>query len=103
MAYEVLWTERAEDDLDAIVSYVAGALGSPRAASDLLDGFDALAEALSATPEMRAVSATPALARRGLRAYPVGGYVALYSFDGERVVIFRVVHQRQDYARLIGG
>ena len=29
------------------------------------------------------------------------GYVALYRFDGEKVVVAHVFHQAQDYARLV--
>lgn len=103
MAYEVIWTASARNDVDEAISYIAVKLGSPRAACEHLEAFVAAAEQLSVMPEMCALSSQPSLARRGLRSKKVKSYVLLYDFNGERVTVHRVFNGLRDYARLIDG
>ena len=37
----------------------------------------------------------------GFRPMLANGYIALYRFDGEKVVVAHIFHQTQDYARLV--
>lgn len=102
MACEVKWTESARNDVDRAIRYIATVLASPKAASEHLDSFEAAAHFISEFPELHAVGKHPSLAARGLRPYFVKNYVMLYSYDGESVLVHRVFHMLQDYARIIG-
>lgn len=101
MGYEVKWTASAKADTERIVRHIAVTLASPKAASEHLEAFLGVADTISEFSEMRAVGSHPALARRKLRPYFVKSYVVLYSYDGSEVVVHRVFHTLQDYARLI--
>ena len=102
MGCEGRWTASAKADIESIVRHIVVVLGSPKAASEHLDAFMAVAERISDFPEARAVGSQPSLACRGLRPYFVKNYVVLYSYDGDSALVHRVFHMRQDYARLIG-
>lgn len=101
MACEVVWTARAEGDLEDVVRYVAQDLASPQAAGALLDSFEEAVDLLAQTPGLFPVSTAPVLAARGLRVYPVKKYVMLYEYDGARVTVWRIFHGSRDYARLL--
>ena len=101
MACDVLWTKHARKDVEHAVRYIAERLASPKAASDLLDAVDKAIEEISAFPEACHISSRPELFSRGLRVKRVKRYVMLYSYDGDVVVVSRVFHSLQDYARLV--
>ena len=102
MACRVVWTPDAELDLDVIVEHLAGTLGTPGAASRLLDGMDSLAQTLTAFPLAHELSRDELLASRGFRKALVGSYVVLYLYDEDahEVAITNVFHTSRDYARL---
>lgn len=101
MACEVAWTQAAEDDVERAVRYIAVSLASPQAASSLLDAFERAVDEISTFPEACPVGTHPSLATRGLRKKVVKRYVLLYSYDGESVIVSRVFHSLQDYARIL--
>ena len=101
MGCEVRWTASAKADVDGIIRHIAIVLGSPKAATEHIDAFLEAADLLSDYPELHAVGNHRSLACRGLRPYYVKNYVMLYSYDGHTVIVHRVFHARQDYARLI--
>ena len=101
MGCEVKWTATARTDVEAIVRHISIVLGSPNAASEHIDAFMSVADRISDSPEMRAISTQPSLACRNLRPYFVKNYVILYSYDGNTALIHRVFHAWQDCARLI--
>ena len=101
MAYNLIVTRAAARDIDALIHYLAEDLASPQAASEHLEAIQLAFEHISNNPEMYGISWQPSLAARELRPCLIKNYVLLYHFDGERVTVMRVFHQRQDYARLI--
>ena len=101
MGYEVKWTASAKADTERIIRHIAVTLASPKAASEHLEAFLGVADSISEFPEIRAVGSHPALAQRGLRPYFVKSYVVLCSYDGNEVIVHRIFHTLQDYARLI--
>ena len=110
MACNVVWTQRAGEDLREIIGYIAKTLASPQAAAQHLDAFEEAVERVSRMPELYAVSAQPSLSARNLRPCFVGNYVMLYNYDvtqnvdcepGGTVTIYRIFSTLQDYAKLI--
>jgi len=93
---EVLWSERALDDMDALAAYIAS--DNPVAASQVLDRIEATAVRLGHAP----------IGRRGRVAgtyeKPVRGlpYIIAYALEAmpagdERVVILRVIHGARNW------
>lgn len=102
MACKVTWTERAQDDVDNIICYIAIHLASPQAARNLLSAFTDAADRIARHPELHAISQQPSCAARNLRACFIKHYVLLYTYNGEdTVVVYRVFSTLQDYAALI--
>ncbi len=99
MAYDVLWSSRAKNDVVKIISFLEHDAYNPHAAREHLDAFCALFDALAETPELYAVSPTGPLNSRNYRKALVKNYVVIYSFDGNVVIIRRVFHARQNYAK----
>lgn len=102
MACDVLWTERAQQDIDDIIGYIAVKLASPHAAREHLIAFEDAVDRISNNPELYAISRQPSCAARGLRACFVRRYVLLYSYNGEdTVLVYRVFSTLQDYGSII--
>lgn len=97
MACSVLLADEASRDLDGITAYLCEVLGEPTSATELLDAYDAFGE----NPEAYPLCADAHLARLGYRKALLKGYVALCRTTGDGVVISRIFHQSQDYARLV--
>lgn len=102
MACDVLWTERAQQDVDDIIGYIAVKLVSPRAAREHLIAFEDAVDRISNNPELYAISRQPSCAARGLRACFVRRYALLYSYnDKDTVLVYRVFSTLQDYGSII--
>lgn len=91
----------AQLEYRSIVEYLAGTLASPAAATKFMDEFDRQLDLVCEMPESRPLSRMPQLAEMGFRPMLVNRYVALYCFDGEKVVVAHIFHQAQDYASLV--
>ena len=52
MACDVLWTERAQQDVDDIIGYIAVKLASPHAAREHLVAFEDAVDRISNNPEL---------------------------------------------------
>ena len=102
MACDVLWTERARQDVDDIIGYIAVKLASPHAAREHLVAFEDAVDRISNNPELYAISRQPSCAVRGLRACFVRRCVLLYSYnDKDTVFVYRVFSTLQDYGSIV--
>jgi len=103
MAYRVEVSESADRDLDAILTYIAEELASPKAASKFADELDAKYEILENHPLIFELSRNERLARMGYRRFVVGNYVVLYLVDEKEctVTISRLFYGKQDYEKYI--
>ena len=101
MGYNVQLADEAARDLDGIVAYLCEALGTPTAATELLDAYDAFVDASEEYPEAYERCTDSHLARLGYRKALLKGYIALYRTEKNEVVVSRVFHQSKDYARLV--
>ena len=88
----------AEADLDDIWLYAAAESGSLDIATRLVD---------SITDRFCFLAGFPHAGRSrerdfgaGMRSFPVGEYVIIYSVEGDDVFTLRVVHGRRDFDRL---
>ena len=101
MTYPRVILSSAQLEFESIVEYLAVELASPTAAERFMAEFKYQLDLTCNMPEMHALSRMPELAAMGYRAMLVNTYVALYRFDGEKVVVAHIFHQTQDYAHLI--
>ena len=101
MACSVRVAQEAENDLGAIVDYLCNSLCCPSAADELLEAYESFIDVVEGYPQAYPLSADRHLASLGYRKAQLKSYVALYRICGEDVVISRIFHQSQDYARLV--
>lgn len=92
----VIWSEPAEEDLDALYDHVAR--DSPLYAEQVVDRVTAATEALAATP--RIGRTVPEAKLEHIRERIVQSQRVIYAIDDERQVvnILALVHVRQDLA-----
>lgn len=101
MACKVVISRSAALDRDSIVSYLVEELGTPVAARRFLDAIDRMGSDLASAPEGFPPVLEPRVASAGYRKYQLGGYLAIYRYTQGIVRIARIVHQTQDWARLL--
>lgn len=101
MAYPRVILASAQFEYESIVEYLAVNLANPLAAQRFMTEFSHQLDLVCDMPEIRALSHMPELASLGYRSMPVNKYIALYRFDGEKIVVAHIFHQTQDYAHLV--
>ena len=101
MGYSVRLADEASRELDGIVAYLCEVLAAPAAATELLHAYDAFVDVVEKRPEAYEKCADLHLAQLGNRKASLKGYIALYRTEKNGVVVSRVFHQSQDYARLV--
>ena len=102
MAYKVIETSQAEQDLDNIVSYIVNILGNPSAAA-LLDDVEKYYSSLEDMPMLFEACRSPHLRALGYRKAGIRNYIMIYKVNESKkeVIILRFFHGRQDYEKLI--
>ncbi len=88
---QIVWTEPALNDLDAIADYIA--LENPTAAAELVRRIFAHVEQLEAHPESG--SKPPELGRSRYRQIVEPPCRVFYRFDGEKVFVLYVMRTEQ--------
>ena len=104
MGYDVQITEKAEDDLAKIVSYISDTLCNPEVADKLLQEFLYIKTNIADNPYMYPLSNDVNLQQKGYHRFLFKkNYIALYLIDDEKqkVIIMRVFYAKSDYASLI--
>lgn len=102
MAYKVVLSDRASEQLDSYVQYLAVRLGNTQAASNLLDDALDTSEALSYVAGGLPFCADPDLRRREIRKmlFTRHRYLWLYRIEGNTVQIKAMYHELQDYENI---
>jgi plasmid stabilization system protein ParE len=90
---------RAERDLDEIQRYLD--IDAPRASGRVIDGLLEAIESLADIPLRGAVPSDPDLERAGYRFLAQAPYLVFYKVRGRTVRIFRVLHGRRNWWRLL--
>jgi len=103
MAYEVIITKRAEEEILEIGGYIASNLNAPFAASQLLDDIDYQIDSLNMMPKRHALVSEEHLAERGVRHIPVKNYIIFYEVndDTQTVEILSVMYARRNWESLL--
>ena len=103
MAYKVIITRHAQDDLDSILNYLTIVLRNPQAAAKLLDDIEACYDLLSNMPYSFEPCQNPRLSMKEYRKAVIRGYLAIYQVQKNNSVvqILRFFHGKQDYEKLL--
>ena len=103
MAYDLLVTEAAHEDLEEALGYIAGDLSNPSAAVNLLDQVQAVYEQLKNFPQLYESCHDLRLRNLGYRKVVIGNFVLVYHpiEEERRIYILRFFYGGRDYEKLI--
>jgi toxin ParE1/3/4 len=96
---EVVWSDRAELDLEEIAFYVGVEQQNPTAADKLLDDLRCRAEAYGHQPGMGTLH-DEFTSSGAIRSFRVKSYLAFYRETPQGIYVLRVFHGRRDYRSL---
>lgn len=103
MAYKLIVTDRADEQIDRLVAYLISHLKNPEAASHFLDELEAIYELLEENPYQFAESKKEYLFLRGYREaiFHEMNYRVVFRTDSQTVYILGVFHMLEDYGRKV--
>ena len=103
MKYEIYRTDKANDQLHAIIQYIAADSGSAEVALRYLEKLEKAIRSLETSPHMGGIPRYAILKRQGYRVLIVERNLIFYKVDDEakRVVLYAVVDARQGYVNLV--
>lgn len=101
--YRVDASEPAENDLRAIVRYIASQLSAPISALHMMELFEEAMAALSDMPQCCPLVTDELLSQMGYRKLTVKNYVVFFSIDEKNKVvdIERILYGRRDWLRIL--
>ncbi|MBD5534150.1 MAG: type II toxin-antitoxin system RelE/ParE family toxin [Lachnospiraceae bacterium] len=99
MAYKIVLTSDAEEDLDRFIKYLLLEKKSGQAAGNVLDDFEATKESLSHVAGSLKICDNPKLRALGYRRinFLSHRYFMLYRIVDNIVFIDNILHELQDY------
>ena len=103
MSYAILRTDKASDQLYAIIQYIAESSGSIDVALGSLDIFEREISMLATSPLMGSYPRYSILRKQGYRVLIVERHLVFYKVNEEaqQVIVYAVVDARQHYLNLI--
>lgn len=103
MAYQIVRTAKADEQLRDIVLYRAEVAGSAAVALEFLDRLEQKIGRLADFPESGSFPRYGALRARGYRVLIAEKHLVFYKVDKERrmVIVYAIVDGRRDYLNLI--
>ena len=103
MGYKVIVTESAETDLEKFIQYLLLEKKSAKAASNLINDFEATKNSLSLVAGSLMFCENPKLRKLGYRRmnFLSHRYFLLYRMEGETAIIDNIFHELQDYEALM--
>lgn len=101
--YQYRLSQKAADDLDGIVSYIASELSNPQAAADFLSRLEKVIDEIRSFPESGAPVNNEFLSNIKLRKKTVGSYLLYYLSvpETETVYIVRIVYGKRNMEEIL--
>lgn len=101
--YQYRLSQKAADDLDGIVSYIASELSNPQAAADFLGRLEKVIDEIRSFPESGAPVNNEFLSNTKLRKKTVGSYLLYYLSvpETETVYIVRIVYGKRNMDEIL--
>ena len=99
MAYKVVITEDAQDDLDRFINYLLFEKNSEQAVSNVLEDFKATVDTLSLVAGSLKYCDNWKLKKDGYRRinFMSHKYFKLYRIEDEKAIVDNIFHELQDY------
>ena len=101
MEYNVVETAELKRNLNEALDYIELVLASPSGAESLARACISIIETLTTFPNAYPISNEPRLKRLGYRKALTANYIVLYKVAGDTVYLTNLLHQFQDYAKLV--
>ena len=103
MTYNLIITERADELIDRLTTYLVNNLKNPDAASHFLSELEAIYDRLEENPYQFAESKDEYLFMRGYRdaLFQEMNYHVVFRVDEQSVFVLGVFHTLEDYARKV--
>ena len=103
MAYNLVITNDASDELDKIVDYIAVNLQNTQAASDFLDQVEASYDLLIENPRIYQLCDYPTFKEKQYRKVVINNYIMIYKIDEmtNTVNVMHFFYGKRDYYNLI--
>lgn len=103
MSYRILRTDKANDQLYAIIQYIAEDSGSVDIALRMLDELEDAVNQLAEAPRLGSYPRYSTLRKQGYRVLIVRRYLIFYKVDDEKkhVMIYAVFDAKQNYVNLL--
>ena len=105
MAFEYNYqlTQKAENDLDGIVSYIALELANPTAAANFIDKLLSGISGICHFPESGSVVINDYLPSFGVRKIVVNNYIVYYlpNHDEKMITVLRIVYGRRNMDEIL--
>lgn len=103
MSYEILRTDRAEDQLREILFYIADDSGSVEIALHYLDKIERAINQLRDFPQSGSLPHYSILRKQGYRVLIVENHLVFYKVNelDKTVIIYSIVDSRREYRNLI--
>ncbi|MBS4030255.1 MAG: type II toxin-antitoxin system RelE/ParE family toxin [Clostridiales bacterium] len=103
MAYNLIVSQEAHEDINEIVHYMTEKLVNPTAAVAFLNDVEKCYHAVVENPNMYSLCHDARLGSKGYRKIVVKNYLILYRVDDEAKAVFivRIIYGGRNYANLI--
>jgi toxin ParE1/3/4 len=103
MAYSIIVSKDADNDIDDIVKYIITDLRNPIAANSFLIDIEKSYNAVISNPYMYSIFKDTRLIIKGYRKIVIKNYLLIYRIDenDKRVVIVRVIYGGRDYHEIL--
>ena len=97
--YEVLISDKASEEMDAIYTYIAEILLSPVAAANQYDRFAEAILSLETMPERIKLMDSEPEHSKGIRAMSVDRYIVFFVVRADTVYVTRVLYSASDISK----
>ena len=103
MLYDFLFTEKAEQDLDEILTYISNELCNKKATKDFFDKVFSAIDTLRACPKTGMVLDNEYVLDKSIRRVLIDNYVMYYKFDeaNEKIIILRILYAKRNLTEIL--
>lgn len=97
--YNIIITQRAENDIDTAADYIFQKSQSSESAVKFINGIYDTIESLSVFPLAGQKPRSRPLFKQGYKFVVYGEYLIFYKLDKKDIIVGAVIHSKRDYYR----
>src|SRR5215510_2364754 len=101
--FELVFSEKINDDIISALNYIANILEAPKAAENHFEELKKKYEKLKENPYIRPLVRNKYLATKGIRFIKVKNYILIYKINEENktVLLYRFIYCRRDWINIL--